>query len=231
MGPLAQWLGDLDLPTFRRRHLQRAAMARPGATTALAELFGWTELDALLAQQPVPDVLVVSAGKALSVPAPRSLLELRALFARGIGIVVRHPERHSAALHELCSEFAQELPGEQRVLVFATPAGTHGFGWHYDPEDVFIAQTRGTKDYYFRRNTLVPSPARHGQPDFSVYARETSALMSCQLIRGDFLYVPRGFWHVAHPREDSLSVSIGVFPRNVQSAVSQAEAAPRFTPR
>jgi 50S ribosomal protein L16 3-hydroxylase len=228
MGPLAQWLGDLDLHTFRRRHLQRGAMARPGATTAVADLFGWAELDALLAQQPAPDVLVVSAGEALSVPAPRSLAELRAMFARGIGIVVRHPERHSTALRTLCSEFEQELPGEQRVLVFATPAGTHGFGWHYDPEDVFIAQTRGGKDYYFRRNTLVRSPARHGQPDFSVYAHETSALMSCRLLRGDFLYLPRGFWHVAYPRDDSLSISIGVFPRDLQTTF--AEGTPRLTP-
>ena len=41
-------------------------------------------------------------------------------------------------------------PGTPQVQVFATPAGTHGFGWHYDLEDVFIAQTAGMKDYYFR---------------------------------------------------------------------------------
>ncbi len=43
------------------------------------------------------------------------------------------------------------------MQLYATPGGTYSFGWHYDFEDVFIAQTLGIKDYYLRDNTL----ARH----------------------------------------------------------------------
>jgi ribosomal protein L16 Arg81 hydroxylase len=39
---------------------------------------------------------------------------------------------------------------------------------------------------------------------------ERTPVIACTLLPGDWLYVPRGYWHVAHAREDSLSLSIGV---------------------
>jgi ribosomal protein L16 Arg81 hydroxylase len=135
-----------------------------------------------------------------------------AQFAAGVGIVVRHPEHQCPSSGELGRALAVDVPGEQRVLLFATPEASHGFSWHYDPEDVFIVQAAGDKEYYFRKNTVVPAPQRHGQPDFGAYASETSPMMSCRLVAGDFLYIPRGWWHMAHAHADSLSISIGVFP-------------------
>jgi 50S ribosomal protein L16 3-hydroxylase len=212
MGLLAQWLADLDVDAFRRAHLQRAPLAQAGRARAAAEACSWDVLEELLRQPSDRDVLVVARGKELELAPPRDVAELRKLFARGIGVVIRHPERQSRVVRGLCAALAEDLPGEQRVLFFATPAGTHGFGRHYDPEDVFIVQATGDKEYYFRANTLVAEPPRHGHPDFSVYTRETSPLTSCRLAAGDWLYLPRGFWHVAHSHADSLSLSIGVFP-------------------
>src|SRR5205085_1552293 len=115
-------------------------------------------------------------------------------------------------LRGLASEFAADLPGEQRVIVFATPGGTHGFSWHYDAEDVFIVQTAGDKEYYLRQNTVTSPPERGFQSDFREFRDETSAVAACRLLPGDVLYVPKGFWHIAHAHADSLSLSIGVFP-------------------
>jgi ribosomal protein L16 Arg81 hydroxylase len=36
--------------------------------------------------------------------------------------------------------------------------------------------------------------------------------MACRLLPGDWLYMPKGYWHLAHAYEHSLSLSIGVFP-------------------
>lgn len=109
------------------------------------------------------------------------------------------------------AELQQDVAGEQRVLVFATPGGVNGFGWHYDAEEVFIIQTAGEKEYLFRENT-VAVPQRGAQPDFSRIREETSLMLSCRLLPGDWLYLPRGYWHVAHPNDHSLSISIGIFP-------------------
>lgn len=210
MALVRSWLGELSLEEFRACYFRKRPFALPNAAVASLSACTWESLDRLLAAQ--PDVLVVSKGKALDVLPPRSLRELSELFARGIGIVVRFPEQKCPALAALGREFARDIPGEQRILVFATPKGTHGFAWHYDAEEVFVVQTAGDKEYFFRANTVAPPPKKGFRADFSSYVHETTPLMSCRLLAGDFLYLPRGYWHVAHPHAHSLSISIGVFP-------------------
>lgn len=207
---LRDWLGARGLMEFHRETFGKLPCARPGSARAALSVCDWQSLDAMLAAR--PDLLVTRHGREVAAPAPRSLAQLQALFADGIGIVIRQAERQSAPLAAFCAAFARDIPGEQRVLVFATPPGANGFGWHYDAEDVFIVQTAGWKDYYFRRNTVDPEPARGAQPDFSRIREERTPLMVCSLLAGDWLYLPRGFWHVARPREASLSISIGIFP-------------------
>jgi 50S ribosomal protein L16 3-hydroxylase len=208
---LRDWLGDEELEEFWRQ-FGKTPCARPGTAGAALEVCSWASLDEMLRQNPAPDVLVIRRGQEVDAPVPRSLAELHALFAHGVGIVVRHAERQQPALAAYCAALGRELPGEQRVLVFATPPNVNGFGWHYDAEEVFIVQTEGQKDYYFRRNTIDPEPRRGAQPDFSRIRAERTPLMSCSLWAGDWLYLPRGYWHVAQPRAASLSISIGIFP-------------------
>ena len=212
MGALVDWLGPRQASVLRAKHLGRAPYAAPDCARAAVLSCDWSGLDVLLNAAP-PDVLVVARGRDLQLPAPRSLPALRGLFQRGIGIAVRKPERQSAPLAVLSSALAQDIPGEQRVIVFATPGGHPGFGWHYDAEDVFIVQTEGDKEY-FRENTVTERVGRDEPMDFSTYARERSAHMSCRLVPGDLLYLPRGYWHAAHAHSDALSISIGVFPES-----------------
>jgi 50S ribosomal protein L16 3-hydroxylase len=213
---IREWLGDLELSRFLGSHLGKAPLARIGTALSGVSAYDWEHLDSVLARG--PEMWVVAAGQLVVHPEPRSYRQLRRLFGRGAGIVVKHPERHDARFLELSAAFAEDLPGEQRILVFATPEATNGFGWHYDAEDVFVVQVAGVKDYYFRANTIDLNPKAGAQPDFSQFARETSPLMHCQLIAGDVLYLPRGMWHVARARQDSLSISIGVFPALPASA-------------
>lgn len=219
MGVLRDWLGEGSVDSFRAEHLGRAPFAVPGRAGAAADSCRWPELDAVLCSRPA-DVLVVSHGRHLALPVPRTLTELRALFARGIGVAVREPERHGQQLTALCASFARDVPGEQRVIVFATPAGHHGFGRHYDAEDVFIVQTEGDKEYFFRQNTVTARVGRDVPMDFAAFARERSPLMSCRLLPGDMLYLPCGYWHSARAHADALSISIGVFPARDCAAAS-----------
>ena len=211
-GLLGRWLSPASLARFREQHWRRAPFASAGTACSEIASCTWARLDAFLRDRPAPDTLVITRGKLVDCPCPTSLPELELLFERGIGIVLRHAERHGDELAHVSARLQQDIPGEQRVLVFATPRGVHGFGWHYDAEEVFIIQTEGDKEYFFRRNTIDPEPQRGFQPDFSQVHRETSPIMSCRLLPGDWLYLPRGYWHVARPGDHSLSISIGIFP-------------------
>jgi 50S ribosomal protein L16 3-hydroxylase len=202
---LADWLGTISVDEFRAGYLCRAPIAQPATALEARAVLDWDVLDRVLRCD--PDVLVAARGQLLPVPPPRSRSELRGYLAAGVGLCVRHTERHDPGLARVASAFA-EL-GAAHVQLFVTPGGTHGFGWHYDDEDVFIAQTAGVKDYYFRANTVAAGdPASPAM--FSRFAEERSQLCTATLVPGDFLYVPARWWHMAMCREDALSISVGV---------------------
>jgi len=205
---LSRWLPSGFEDIFRSQILRRQAYAAPGA--ADPSTFSWPELAEVLAA-PAPDVLLVAKGERLELPPPKTLAELREYMHIGIGVAARKTERHHERLAAIARAFVAEL-GAAQVQVFATPGGTHGFGWHYDDEDVFILQTAGIKDYYFRANTVACHVPAQGSA-FAEYARETSPLQTARLVPGDFLYIPARWWHVALCEADALSISVGVVPR------------------
>jgi ribosomal protein L16 Arg81 hydroxylase len=209
---LRRWLSPAPLEDFLRADLGRAPLARPGAARDVLEWFDWPVLDQLLeARCPPPDVLVATRGRLVDTPEPRSLTEARQIMAREQGVVIRRAERHEPRLAQLARAFADDLPGRVQVQVYATPAGTQAFGWHFDAEDVFIVQVVGTKDYYMRQNTVARSADVSGA-EFELVRRETSPLLVARLIPGDWLYIPARWWHLVHSVEDALSISIGVLP-------------------
>jgi ribosomal protein L16 Arg81 hydroxylase len=218
---LTQWLGDVSGDEFRATYHRRRALARAGTTEAARPLCDWTVVGRVLASEiSARNVLVVARGRHLMVPVPRSLGQLRMLMRRGIGLCVQHAERHDAGLARVAAAFTDDGHVAQTQL-FVTPGGTHGFGWHYDDEDVYIAQTSGTKDYYFRRNTVAAD--RMAAPDaFARFGAETSPIATATLAPGDFLYVPARWWHMAICRADALSISVGVRPKTRASTLRAA---------
>lgn len=208
---LAEWLAPLTVDDFRCTYLHRSAWALPHSARSALGMLDWGILDEVLASNTPADIIVCARGQALALPPPRDLTTMRAYMRMGIGLCMRHTQRSHPRLAAVARAFERDIPGTVQVQVFVTPGGTHGFGWHYDVEDVFIAQTAGIKDYYFRENTVeatVPFPPR----DFSGYRAERSALQTATLVPGDFLYIPARWWHMAVCREDSLSISVGVLP-------------------
>jgi 50S ribosomal protein L16 3-hydroxylase len=209
---VAGWLDPVDRDDFVANHLGKRPYARPGAATSVVPLLAWETFDRVLASERALDVLTVARGRLVKSPCPTSLAEVRSLMRHGVSVVVRASERHDPGLAGLAETFGRSLPGEVHVQLYATPAGTHSYGWHYDFEDVFIAQTAGIKDYFFRENT-VARETRLGQPmDFAVFRRETSPLLSARLLPGDWLYLPSRWWHLVTCLADSLSISVGVMP-------------------
>jgi 50S ribosomal protein L16 3-hydroxylase len=209
---LHEWLQPSSVNDFAQTYLGRVPYARPGAALKAMPWFDWGVLERLLASRPLPDILVASRGRLVDVPPPSSLGDVRRLMARELGIVLRRTELHDERLAELAAGFALDIPGEVHVQLYVTPAGTQTFGWHFDLEDVFIAQTVGVKDYFFRDNTVAREMSLASNPDFGAVRRETSPLLSARLIAGDWLYLPARWWHLVKCLEDSLSISIGVMP-------------------
>ena len=208
---LAEWLSPFTVEEFSCSYLHRSAWAAPHSAHSAVGILDWSLLGEVLANARDADTIVCAQGRSLPFPPPRDLAALRAYMRMGVGLCLRHTQRSHPKLASLAAQFQHALPGTVQVQIFVTPAGAHGFGWHYDAEDVFIAQTAGRKDYYFRENT-VEADAPFPPPDFNAYHAERSQLRVATLVPGDFLYIPARWWHMAVSREDSLSISVGVVP-------------------
>ncbi len=211
---LAQWLKPVPVEAFVRTQLGKRPFAMAGSAQGTAPIFGWQTLERVLAAEPPADVLVVALGKLIERPAPRTLAEARALLNQGIGLVIRRAERHDPGLGALAAAFAGDLGGEAHIQLFITPAGTHGFDWHYDFEEVFIAQTLGIKEYFFRDNTTDRHTPVGTNPDFGLVRKEITPIATARLAAGDWVYIPSRWWHVASCVEDSLSISVGVLRKS-----------------
>ena len=197
---------------FDREHFQRAPLALPRTARGAIPLLTWSTVIGLVESH--PDMLVVRNGSLRKEPPPGSFPEALALFREGYSLVLRACERHDPGLRALHDAVAAEIAGEVQIQTYLTPGGHHSFGWHYDVEDVFIAQTAGTKEYLLRRNTINPEPTIDAMPKDMQYERESTPAIAATLVPGDWLYIPRGWWHMAKAPEDSLSISIGVLSPN-----------------
>lgn len=202
-------LGDIPPREFMEELFLRQPFSQPGKASGFASLGDWSTLEAILAR-PEADVLVVKEGTRWEGTRLPTFAEARELHAAGYTVLARHTERCHEGIAELAAGFAADFCAPIDVHLYYTPGGSHGFGWHYDAEDVFILQTTGSKEYSLRKNTVNPWPLIETLPDDMGYPREIMPLAKCQLTAGDWLYIPHGWWHRAEAAEASISLAVGV---------------------
>jgi ribosomal protein L16 Arg81 hydroxylase len=194
---------------FLDRHYLKLPFASQGGAADFIEYGTWQTIGAIL-RDPSADVMLVRQGERWSDSLPVEESRARDLVAEGYTLLVRHAERHDPRLRELAEGFEADFAGPVDVHLYCTPGGQHGFGWHYDAEDVFILQTTGCKEYSLRKNTVYPWPVVETLPTDMRYERELMPLMRCTLRAGDWLYVPAGYWHMGQAEEEAISLAVGV---------------------
>jgi 50S ribosomal protein L16 3-hydroxylase len=163
---------------------------------------------------PNKDILVVRNGKLSEERIPDCRGGVEELLERGHSFILRYVNRFDLQLGKMARSFEKELQADVAIHLYLTPGGYFSFGWHYDLEETFIIQTAGQKEYFLRENT-VHARGESSNLDEKEFEKETSSLMlGTKLIAGDWLYIPRGWWHVAQAEEFSLSISVGLRLKN-----------------
>lgn len=132
------------------------------------------------------------------------------LCSEGYTVGIRHAQHHHQGLEALASQFAERFKAPVDIHLYRTPAGQHGFGWHYDAEEVFVLQTEGSKTWWLKKNTVHPWPLLDAIPQDQRFEREVMGAVRYDLRPGDWLYVPSGYWHRTSAVTDSCSLSIGL---------------------
>ena len=192
-------------------------------------LLSLADVDQILATSAIreSDIRVIKRGehtpvsKLGQVALPGSSTRLEGLYREyraGATIVIQALHERWGPLGRLCRHLSREVSGAAQVNVYLTPPGETGLLPHYDTHDVMVLQANGSKNWQIFGRP-VDAPTR-GQPyerglDPGEITREFV------LEAGDFLYLPRGFMHVAEARDQvSLHLTVGIHPITVGAVIS-----------
>lgn len=129
----------------------------------------------------------------------------------GSTLVLEQLQLHDPKLGLLCRLLQQQLSHRFDSVLFLTPPNGKSSLPHWDNTDGFILQVWGTKRWKIEKERrLFPvRPDRMGD-DERAFRGETISFTADQ---GDFIYIPRGFMHVAEcGPEPSLHISLGLVP-------------------
>lgn len=207
---IEQILGGLTAGQFLEKHYTRLPHSKAGAAAGFTTFAGWTAVESILAKGGV-DGFLAKEGVMWEGGRLPPFSEVKTLFGDGHTLVIRNAEKHDPELARIADGFHRDFGAEVNVHVYCTPPQRSGFGWHYDPEDVFILQTHGAKEYQLRKNTVNPWPLLAQMPKDLRYELESMPAWSCVLRPGDLLYIPTGWWHSARGVEgDSITLAVGL---------------------
>src|SRR5712664_1711260 len=215
---LPRILGEISTAEFFSTYYGRTPLLRRAAAQWVNPI-ATEQLCERLVRADQVDFLAVRDGKPFAGKRPQ-LGEAHELFSTGYTWVMRDAKRGYPGLAEFGRALASEIHGALHLHVYRTPQSHGGFGWHFDPEEVFFFQTAGRKVLRVRENTLHPRPLVDQMPTHLQARSEPTPVDEYVLEPGDWLYVPCGFWHSAEAVEDSISISVGVLAPSYLDALA-----------
>lgn len=129
------------------------------------------------------------------------------LLCEGATLVVNAVDEIPSGLAKLAEELEDLFDVTVGVNLYATRGGKQAFDAHWDDHDVFVIQLAGRKHWQVWRPTvlhpLVIAPKQIPPPQDDVWNGE--------IVDGDVLYLPRGWWHRAQGvGDESVHLAVGI---------------------
>ncbi|RZS30510.1 cupin superfamily protein [Herbihabitans rhizosphaerae] len=130
----------------------------------------------------------------------------------GATLVIDRVDQAHQPLAQLASTLESEMRARVFVNLYASWGAAEGFGTHWDDHDVFVLQLDGHKRWKIFEPTrmwpLRDETAETPKP-------QSPPIAEFDLMAGDVLYLPHGWWHAASPcGQPSLHLSVGVAHQN-----------------
>lgn len=176
-----------------------------GSFSSTASMIGWVDINIILSNHwhDPETVRLVEDGRPVLLHeyAERrrwrgklKLADFYAVLRRGASLVIEDVASWHPLLGDLALTFEQVLRESVQTQLFINGCSSKGFGIHWDPYDVFAVQLLG------RRTWSIYRPTRQAP---LLVDKEAPSKDDCEfagnveLLEGDALYLPRGWWHDA----------------------------------
>jgi ribosomal protein L16 Arg81 hydroxylase len=217
-----QVIAPLDRSAFIAGHWEKSWLHLRGSADRFASLLSWDELGAILENTRIAPPYIRLSKDGHTIESERYVHtppgagnpprvdsgRLVALLAEGATLILQGVEDLAPKVRALSESFRDALLARNHVNLYASWRCENGLDLHSDPHEVMVLQLHGRKRWqifaptqdYPLDTTAPPSPA--GAP-----------VWDGLLNAGDVLYLPRGWWHVAHPvNEPSMHLTFGIAP-------------------
>jgi hypothetical protein len=219
---LASLVGADALAGFLADSLGQAAFRRRLPGGMAPGLFGWAQLNTVLAQHRLgpPRLKLEKGGEAVkgvfrerrtSRNHPIHDVDVPVLHERlrdGATLILDAVNEFGGPLQKLCAGLADEFAASSQANLYACWGASQGFDVHWDDHDVFVIQLEGAKRWRLYGSTRA-APLRRDLGE--EHPRPAEPLEETVLRAGDMLYLPRGYWHAAVGLgEPSLHITVGL---------------------
>jgi ribosomal protein L16 Arg81 hydroxylase len=222
-------LEDILAPISRERFLSeqwdKTMLHQTGTPGRFAALLSWDELNAILEWNPPPQPQLRLFQENQMVDLRRYIdgkvgeLRLNAgglvtALAQGATMVLDAVEEVAPRVGALAEALKDAFQGPVNANLYAGWRRQSGFDVHWDAQEVFVLQLSGRKHWKVFRPTR-PHPLREDFEETPKPGPDDKAVFDGILNDGDFLYLPRGWWHTAFPLDEpSLHITFGAMPPN-----------------
>lgn len=219
---LDEVLAPLSAQAFLRNYWLKSFVHVPGKSGRFADLLTWEELGAILEQHRLtpPRFRLYKEGQAIDparylTPAMFGVPRLDAgglalCLAQGASLVLDDAQELAPRVRELMQTFQEALHTDAFANLYAGWHSQRAFNRHWDPQEAIIIQLYGRKHWTVYRPTR-PHPLKNDlEPPIPPAGLP---FWEGNITDGDVLYIPRGWWHEAHPlNEPSLHLTISLTP-------------------
>jgi ribosomal protein L16 Arg81 hydroxylase len=127
-------------------------------------------------------------------------------YQQGYTIVINRTQNFWPSHRILCQNLHGFRQENVSINAYITPANSQGFPVHYDPHNIFILQTDGSKNWSIH-DEVDPVASERSHRRLALGA--SNQQNSFHLEKGDILYLPKGYAHKAETNgEASIHLSI-----------------------
>jgi ribosomal protein L16 Arg81 hydroxylase len=217
-----QVIAPLGLDGFLADHWEKSWLHLRGAGDRFADLLSWDDLSTILENTRMAPPHIRLAKNDLTIAPERYVHtppgvgnvpridpgRLVALLAEGATLVLHGVEDVAPRVRALSDAFRDALQARNHVNLYAGWRSETGFDLHWDTHEVMVLQLHG------RKRWEIFAPTQDHPLDPGLPPRPTGAPVWNDLLNaGDVLYLPRGWWHTAHPvNEPSMHLTFGIAP-------------------
>jgi ribosomal protein L16 Arg81 hydroxylase len=216
-----QMIAPMTRERFLAEYWTKKFLHTAGARGRFTPILPWEELSHILEWHPPPQpqLRIFQEGVMVDlrryIDGPVGSLKLNAgglisLLSQGATMVLDSLQDVAPAVAHLTESIEATLSCACTANLYAGWRTQKGFNVHWDGHEVFVLQLSGRK----RWQVFAPTRIDPLSDDSEIAQPPTAPpIWEGILSDGDFLYIPRGFWHVATPLDEpSLHVTWGAQP-------------------